>query len=238
MCTLTWRPAEGSGYDLFFNRDELDTRAQEVPPVLVTGTHGGRLAAPRDGPGGGTWLALNDRGVVLALLNHYPESAWRSLPSAPPRPSRGAVCWNVENARSATEAVAQVTAHHRAEFAPFHLIALDADGGGAWRSWDGEQWTGGPAPRFLTSSSYRTREIEAERAERWRRLQPSTREAMEAFHWSHEPESGAASICMRRSDARTRSVIHVTVRPDRRRLSYRPVLTPGVQTPTSIEVNL
>jgi hypothetical protein len=236
MCTLTWRPADGSGYDLFFNRDELETRVEEVPPSPVTGLLG--MAAPRDGVGGGTWLALNDRGVVLALLNHYPESVPTSASPARGRPSRGTICWQVENARSAAEALDRVTAGHRLETAPFHVVALDAEGGGAWRSWDGERWSGGPAPRFLTSSSYRTREIEAERTERWRRVQPSSPAAMETFHWSHDPAFSAASICMSRSDARTRSVSHVIVRPDRRRLSYWPVLSPGVKTATPVDVLL
>ncbi len=238
MCTVTWRPAEGSGYDLFFNRDELDTRVEESPPVLVTGPQGGRMVAPRDGAGGGTWLALNDRGVVLALLNHYPEPGPAPLPPSVPRPSRGAVCWNVENACSAAEAIEHVTTADWTKVGPFHVIAVDADGRGEWRTWDGERWSGGPAPRFLTSSSYRTREIEAERADRWRRLQPPTLEAMETFHWSHDPGSGPASICMRRSDARTRSVSRVNVRPEARLLSYWPVVTPGVRTPTPLHVAL
>ena len=48
MCTLTWRAVREGGYDLFFNRDELNTRGAEEPPRLGKAA-GLPFAAPRDG---------------------------------------------------------------------------------------------------------------------------------------------------------------------------------------------
>ncbi|MFO1446703.1 MAG: NRDE family protein [Opitutaceae bacterium] len=228
MCTLTWRPSAERGYDLFFNRDELDTRTDECPPAVIT-TPGGRVIAPRDGPGGGTWLALNEQGVTLALLNCYPSRARAGSDWDRPTPSRGGVCWTVAGARSAREAIERVKAGAWESAKPFHLVALDAEARGEWRTWDGAQWSGGSAPLFLTSSSFASSEIEAERARRWRTSAPVTVEEMEAFHWFYEPAAGAASICMRRADARTRSVSHITVRTGLRSLKYWAVGEPGAK---------
>ncbi len=74
MCTVSWRAAR-DGYDLFFNRDELHTRAPELPPALSE-RDGVRFLAPRDGDHGGTWLAVNEHGLTVCLLNDY-ANPWR-----------------------------------------------------------------------------------------------------------------------------------------------------------------
>ena len=69
MCTVTWLERDGC-YDLFCSRDELRTRGAALAPRLHP-TAGGRFLAPVDSDGGGTWIAVNDRGVGLCLLNDY-----------------------------------------------------------------------------------------------------------------------------------------------------------------------
>lgn len=67
MCTLTYR-LTSKGYQLFFNRDEQVTRPQAIPPVfdpLLESVY------PVDPTGGGTWIAVHQSGVSLALLNYY-----------------------------------------------------------------------------------------------------------------------------------------------------------------------
>ena len=69
MCTLSWLPVPG-GYSLFFNRDESPLRGPEVPAAVhrwddVT------LVAPLDSDQGGTWIAANEFGVTVAVLNRY-----------------------------------------------------------------------------------------------------------------------------------------------------------------------
>jgi len=69
MCTVSWLRDE-HGYDLFFNRDERRTRAGADPPG-VERVGSTRIIAPRDGEAGGSWVAVNDRGLSVALLNGY-----------------------------------------------------------------------------------------------------------------------------------------------------------------------
>ena len=70
MCTLTYLLNE-RGYELFFNRDEQRSRLLAEPPKLnkVNKSHG--AIYPIDPQGGGTWIAVNEQGLSLALLNNY-----------------------------------------------------------------------------------------------------------------------------------------------------------------------
>ena len=59
MCTVTFI-ARKHGYALGMNRDEQLSRVPGLPPSEKT-INGCRVLAPSE-PGGGTWIALNERG--------------------------------------------------------------------------------------------------------------------------------------------------------------------------------
>src|SRR6266404_1118143 len=68
MCTISFLPT-ASGFRLAMNRDEKRSRvAALAPEVFQIGEH--RAVYPRE-PGGGTWLAVNDAGLCLALINWH-----------------------------------------------------------------------------------------------------------------------------------------------------------------------
>src|ERR1041385_5500183 len=99
MCTVTFVPRK-SGYCLAMNRDEKLTRPRGLPPMLRIVNHR-HVISPSE-PGGGTWIALNDFGVSLALIN------WYSVPTRVENSpiSRG----EVVNAACATENPRQLQA--------------------------------------------------------------------------------------------------------------------------------
>ncbi len=73
MCTLTFLSIDG-GIRLLHSRDEQRNRSEGLPPSLWTaGAY--RLLSPRDPDAGGTWAALRDDGVILAVMNRNPEPA-------------------------------------------------------------------------------------------------------------------------------------------------------------------
>ena len=74
MSTVTWRRIP-SGYQVFFNRDELRAREAALPPAPAE-LNGVRYLAPRESADGGTWLAVNERGLTLGLLDNS-EAAMR-----------------------------------------------------------------------------------------------------------------------------------------------------------------
>ncbi len=72
MCTVTFIPRR-RGYCLGMNRDEKLTRPAGVPPKRQM-MNGRAVISPAE-PGGGTWIAVNDHGATLALINWYSITA-------------------------------------------------------------------------------------------------------------------------------------------------------------------
>src|SRR6266853_2821052 len=68
MCTVTFI-ARRRGYCLGMNRDEKLARPTGLPPRKKM-VNGRAVISPSE-PGGGTWIALNDQGATLALINWY-----------------------------------------------------------------------------------------------------------------------------------------------------------------------
>src|SRR6266481_3794102 len=72
MCTVTFI-AQQRGYCLGMNRDEKLTRPTGLPPKKMK-VNGRAVISPSE-PGGGTWIAMNDHGATLALINWYSITA-------------------------------------------------------------------------------------------------------------------------------------------------------------------
>ena len=68
MCTVTWVHEQAGGYHLFSSRDEKRTRSVALTPELYE-TSGVRWMAPLDPDGGGSWVAVNEFGFSVCLLN-------------------------------------------------------------------------------------------------------------------------------------------------------------------------
>jgi len=86
MCTVTYIPYQ-DGCILTSNRDEINTRALAIPPQ--TYEHKGiQLSFPKDPQGSGTWIAANEKGDFVCLLNGAFEPHERITPY---RHSRGLV---------------------------------------------------------------------------------------------------------------------------------------------------
>ena len=233
MCTLTWSAVGEGGYDLFFNRDELNERGAEHPPRVEI-CDGVAFSAPRDGDRGGTWLLANAHGVTVALLNDY-SVRWRPADNVV---SRGAVvlaCATADTSQAVAAKIGEMTLEN---VGAFMVIALGADGSARRLKWSGVQLeeTTADGLSFETSSSFATAVVCAERRRRFEILAIEGmrlgREELAAFHRTHDEANGAASVLMRRPDARTRSVTHVSVRGDRVEMHYQPVGPDNVSTAT------
>src|SRR5437667_10253332 len=68
MCTVSFVPRE-RGFYLAMNRDEKRTRARALPPAIIDlAKH--HVIRPRE-PNGGNWIAADDRGTCVALINWH-----------------------------------------------------------------------------------------------------------------------------------------------------------------------
>lgn len=80
MCTVTFVNSKGK-IILTSNRDEKVMRPSAIPPKNYT-RKGKHIIFPKDSKAGGTWYALDDKGIVLILLNgasvkHEVKSSYR-----------------------------------------------------------------------------------------------------------------------------------------------------------------
>lgn len=213
MCTVSWLHTE-DGYQLFCNRDEKKTRRPALPP-RVSSREGVRFLAPVDGDFGGTWIAVNEFGVSVCLLNG------KSSKPAANRPSRGLLPLELTPARSAREALDRLKKMDMATFAPFTLAILDRCSRGNIAEWHGtgdlkvrEEDSGLP----LTSSSFDPDRVRALRAREFARARGSLLE----FHKSHANGPSAYSTCMHRPDAETVSFSRLCVTPFEASISHSP----------------
>ena len=132
MCTLVILRRPGHPWPLLLaaNRDEMDNR-----PWLPPGRHWpdrDDVVAGRDGLAGGTWLGLNEDGVVAAILNRI-----NTLGPAPGMRSRGELpleALDNGDARSAADALAHL---NPAAYRPFNMIVADTAQGFWIRAVDG-----------------------------------------------------------------------------------------------------
>lgn len=228
MCTVTWLRKPGA-FTLFFNRDEQRTRAPAEPPS-VRRHRGTALLAPRDPQAGGTWLAVNEHALIVAMLNYYEREstpAGANLPRA--ARSRGQLALDAAAEDSPQAVVAMLDAEPLDAVRPFHLLAFDGRSGRAMRAtWDGAtiaKRTLEDRDRPVTTSSFQTARVLARRREAFAsRAAEGGLDAndLEAYHFSRDVEGDPFSVFMTRLDAMTVSVTRVTVRGGEAEMRYHP----------------
>ena len=121
MCTLALYFQVFPDYPLVIaaNRDESLTRPS-TPPLLLRESPW--IFGGKDVLAGGTWLGINQSGLVAGLLNrHTPE------PSDSHRRSRGLLCLDVLGFTTAHAAAHFVQAERAARYNPFNLLVADAN---------------------------------------------------------------------------------------------------------------
>lgn len=219
MCTLSWRPL-ADGYEVFFNRDERRQRLPAGPPRLIEDHSPVRRLAPRDGDFGGSWIAVNDRGVTIALLNRY-QDARHEGPG--PFTSRGLLVLELAAAGGPEEISRAMAVTDLEAFRAFTLVAL-APGRPA-RQWIWDARSLAPRddiPPPLVSSGYDPEGAEKYRVELFEEMVGPDPEhhRLLAFHRSHRPEQGPLSPCMHRPDAATVSLTWIEVTPQQVAMAY------------------
>ena len=218
------------GYRIWFNRDELRSRGPEIPPSEARTPTGVRYIAPTDSDAGGTWIAANEFGVTVALLNGFIES------KGPPRAlytSRGALVRSLADLAGISQVWSRLTPARLADFRPSVLCVLAPGERPAVIRWDGrdvEIDVLGDRQLPLTSSSYEQDEVQRFRRDLYREQvtaraaggppRPSDLAAFHAFIGGDGPSAMTPS--MAREDAATRSHCVIHVLPGETRFGYIP----------------
>jgi uncharacterized protein with NRDE domain len=100
------------------NRDEQYDRPS-APPGLLTNSP--KIIAGRDLRAGGTWLGVNENGVLAAMLNRRVNSHNTPFPGGR---SRGLLCVDLLRCRSAAEAESFIQ-DHQGPYNPFTALVAD-----------------------------------------------------------------------------------------------------------------
>ena len=128
MCTVTYVPLNGQRL-LTHSRDEKKLRLAAEPPELYRlGKQ--HVLFPKDGQAGGSWVALNEHGYALVLLNGAYE---KHVPAPPYRKSRGLVFLEMAAAINLPDAWEKIDL---AGIEPFTLLFLNS--GQLWEC----RWSG------------------------------------------------------------------------------------------------
>jgi hypothetical protein len=184
-----------------------------------------RAVLPIDPVSGGTWVAGNDAGLAMTVLNVNQEGRKKGTTSLPR--SRGMIIPSLLHSDTLTSALSQATGLEQTRYAPFRLVLADRKEWAEVRS-DGQRLklmsrTAIVEPVFFTSSGLGDHLVEEPR----RRLfveffnsagDPVARQ--EAFHRHYWPDRPHLSVCMRRVEARTVSYTIVSLGQDMVTLTY------------------
>jgi hypothetical protein len=202
-----------SGYVLFSNRDEKIARLPGSPPEIGKRS-GVQFAAPSDTAFGGTWLASNEFGVTLALLNGESKT--------PGARSRGCLPLELVGARSLSEVLIRLQAIDLSPFAAFMLLAIEPGRDALVWAWSGRNLTvNRKASAPLASSSFDYHGVQRVRREQFARLPSFSADALREFHANHVDGPSAYSPCMHREDARTVSFTEIRVTRSAVTLAHR-----------------
>lgn len=237
MCTASWWQ-NGTTLDFFFNRDELHTRAEELPPHRFDKIKPHYLA-PLDPQGKGSWLAVNTCGLIVALLNFYDYDCGQVAPLAAPT-SRGLLLLNQATCPSVQAVSSQLNSAGLPNYRPFLMLALKPREGGRLFRWNGErlaQLAIESAVGFITTSSFKPAAVRAARSMRFEQLANSATETLsylETFHKSRNEADGALGILMNRPDARTRSISHIHISTENIVFTYHKIAQDGSVAPKLI----
>ncbi|HSE26136.1 MAG TPA: NRDE family protein, partial [Pyrinomonadaceae bacterium] len=224
MCTLSWIHRE-DGYLLLFNRDELRTRKPASAPRIEQ-RNGVEFIAPLDGDHGGSWIAVNQFGLTLCLLNRFDDSPGGIIREYT---SRGLLLHELTDCSALKTVTERVDDAKCSRFRPFTLVALVTGQPAMVIEWTGsETITKSHAENFMpiTSSSLQEGNVVLKRKRQFQEMVLARSsvddELLFEFHRSHLPERGPASVCMHRPDARTVSMSTLTVTQKAIEFVYHP----------------
>jgi len=212
MCTLTL-VAQDDRYLLAMNRDEKVARDAGTNPE-VHEFNGTRALYPGDRTGG-TWIAANEHGIALALLNWNVPTP--SLAASRQPQSRGQLIPTLAGSRSMAELLAALSVLDLEHTPPFRLIGIFASEQSV------QEWRWNSKDLSLVAHPWKSRHwfssgLSDEEALRlrgatcdifWNEHDAGSSAWLRRLHASHADGSGAFSVCVHRNDVQTLSYTEI-----------------------------
>lgn len=218
MCTLTVHK-DAARISVTMNRDELRSRREDGIGWKVD--HGIMRMYPLDAKASGSWIGVNECGVVLCLLNRYEKPARADLSS------RGLIIPEAlaqGDYKQVSDWIQRTLDPNR--YNPFTLIVLSRENSYRF-DWDGAQSFIAPLPRsgwYMTTSSsedaVNVRHYRWELFDDWLLSGASYWGSLPGFHLSHDEGEPSKSPFMRRPNRHTKSITQINVSPAHAELVY------------------
>jgi hypothetical protein len=228
MCTVTVVPHE-KGIRLMCNRDERRSRPAALPPQVHA--LGGRLAVfPVDPQGGGSWIGVNDAGIVVTVLN---VSGLSHTPRKEPKRSRGLIVREMLRCGSLSHVLETAASLDVGLFDLFRLVVAHGSTVVDATTDDVRRVTPRRVtldrPLIFTSSSLGDSLVEAPRQQLFQGMVVEAKSGwlrgQRRFHRHQWPLKPEISVRMERADALTVSRTVVDVTRARRSLLYEAPVT-------------
>jgi hypothetical protein len=215
MCTLTVVPT-ADGYIVAMNRDERLTRPQAFAPRVFEYDSAAAIFPYESS--GGTWIACNSHGSLLALLNWH-DVVPEVIPEKPQ--TRGLVIPGLIGQSDSIETCARFESLDLCATFPFRLVGVfvreqiivEWRWNGVRRqkfefAWQKKHWfSSSVSDCFVKRERGRTCASAAER------LLEAPLNAIRSLHRSHDPTPGPFSMCVHRKDAATASYTEIRCEP-------------------------
>ena len=220
MCTVSWFKSS-TGYELFFNRDERIKRADASEPEIYI-ENGCHFLSPTDTEAGGSWIAVNQHGLTVCLLNLYSA---KDITVRNDYISRGEIIRSIAGCSTITAAHNELKEMDLTRYRTFSALAIDDQANNLLFIWDGESYiveSNTISPK--SSSSVDSDKVRASRKLIYKKLglQHSTnRQDFLAFQRGHEPNS-RYSVCMHDENRKTVSLSHIVVNDESAKFDYYP----------------
>ncbi len=121
MCTLAIYFRVFADYPVIVaaNRDEFASRPATAPMIL---SEDPQIIGGKDLKAGGTWLAINEHGLIAGLLNRRSE-----IPPDPAARSRGLLCLDALRCRTTDAALALIGSQRGSDYNGFNLLVATRD---------------------------------------------------------------------------------------------------------------
>ncbi|MDA9557346.1 NRDE family protein [Vibrio sp.] len=216
MCSLTWMLTP-QGYEIFFNRDEQRTREAALSPQSFK-VHHTQVMMPIDPVGQGSWIATNEFGLSVCLLNLYQGDIPKGILI-----SRGQLVRALSASRNVQQVFEALNQLSLNQYAPFTLVIFDSEltrhkGHVFAMEWDGHYLNSRVLEEPVFSSGVDFDNVMVYREQSYlaligrdQNVEPQ-REKHYQYHAHHHEDLAHLSPCMHRSDAKTVSFTHIEVK--------------------------
>lgn len=231
-----------------FNRDESRRRAPAKPPEVRV-FRACRAAMPIDPESDGSWLAVTDARLVLAILNANPRVRDVRAPRVaepPARASRGTIVGHLlQRAATLDDVLAATATLAAADYKPFRLVLADLERVASVRSLGDALEITVPTPLdhafMFTSSGLGDAVVDRPRRELFDEMlghvpAQAAIARQDEFHRHHWPGREHESVCMTRPDARTVSYTVVELSNGEVTLTYWPDAPDEPSRPISVRL--